>query len=139
MSHGRGGAGNIGKVDRRESYGAEELVTPTIKSNLYTTGRGGSGNMAKNDPLKPEVARAAQDVQPVQAREPEGNFHIGRGGAANIVKPSEEEVHHAKKNNNNRRSNEVAREEGYVADDKEDSKGLGEKAKDLLAKVGLKN
>jgi hypothetical protein len=36
------------------------LETPTLKSDMYTTGRGGSGNMTKNS--NPEVARRAQDV-----------------------------------------------------------------------------
>ncbi len=58
LSHGRGGAGNIGV----SSQDAEpvSLETPTIKSEMYTTGRGGSGNMAKNS--DPEEARRAQDV-----------------------------------------------------------------------------
>jgi len=37
-----------------------DLETPTIKSDVYTTGRGGSGNMAKN--TDPYEARRAQDV-----------------------------------------------------------------------------
>lgn len=36
------------------------LETPTLKGEMYTTGRGGSGNMARND--DPEAARRAQDV-----------------------------------------------------------------------------
>ena len=36
------------------------LETPTLKGEVYTTGRGGSGNMAKN--TDPEAARRAQDV-----------------------------------------------------------------------------
>jgi hypothetical protein len=36
------------------------LETPTLKTDVYTTGRGGSGNMAKNN--DPEAARRAQDV-----------------------------------------------------------------------------
>jgi hypothetical protein len=39
---------------------AEDLETPRIKSDMYTTGRGGSGNMAKFTDAK--EARRAQDV-----------------------------------------------------------------------------
>jgi hypothetical protein len=48
-SHGRGGAGNIGS-QKNPAVDAASLVTPTIKSSTYTTGRGGTGNMAQNDP-----------------------------------------------------------------------------------------
>ena len=37
-----------------------DLLTPTLKEDVYTTGRGGSGNMAKN--VGKEGARRAQDV-----------------------------------------------------------------------------
>jgi len=85
FSHGRGGAGNIGK-ERRESFtNPSDLVTPTLKSDHYTTGRGGSGNIAKNDPQHPELARAAQDVEPIIKREQDVRQHYGRGGAANIA------------------------------------------------------
>jgi hypothetical protein len=44
-----------------EDISPEDLKTPTLKSDVYTTGRGGSGNMAKNtDPLE---TRRAQDVE----------------------------------------------------------------------------
>jgi len=83
MSTGRGGAGNIGK-ERRESFTSpKDLETPIIKADTYTTGRGGSGNMAKNDPQRPELARAAQDVEAPKPRDHEGPFHYGRGGAGN--------------------------------------------------------
>jgi hypothetical protein len=84
------------KKDRRASAGPEDLATPTIKAEKYTTGRGGTGNMARNDPSHPEVARASQDVLPPAHREPEASFHIGRGGAANIAKPSPGEKEAAK-------------------------------------------
>lgn len=110
VSHGRGGAGkqnshvniqpevktpltgclcigNLGKESASDE--PANLDTPTIKSDKYTTGRGGSGNIATNDPNAPEVARAAQDVAAVQARESQGTVHIGRGGAANTAKPGE--------------------------------------------------
>lgn len=44
--------------------------------------------MAKNDPAKPEVARAAQDVEApkhVHTKELEGTYHWGRGGEGNKV------------------------------------------------------
>jgi len=132
MSHGRGGAGNIGKERRESLTGPEDLVTPTIKSEHYTTGRGGTGNIAKNDPLHPEIARASQDVRSPVFREPEGSFHYGRGGAANVAKLSEEEARLAKENNT-RKSQELEREYG-----KEDIKGWADKGKELLGKIGAK-
>ncbi|KAF2142222.1 uncharacterized protein K452DRAFT_287439 [Aplosporella prunicola CBS 121167] len=99
-SHGRGGAGNIGKPERPSSLSPRptDLATPTIKAPTYTTGRGGSGNMARNDPTRPELARAAQDVGPSPGLLQRGGsgvatdeFHYGRGGAANVGRQSEEE------------------------------------------------
>ena len=86
-SHGRGGAGNI-KANASPSLAPVDLHTPTIKSQTYTTGRGGTGNMAANDPANPDIARAAQDVDaPASAgRDFDRNFHVGRGGAANVAK-----------------------------------------------------
>jgi len=84
-SHGRGGAGNIGK-ERRSSPAADDLKTPVIKSQKYTTGRGGTGNMARNDPEHPEIARASQDVDGPQPRDgTEPMHHVGRGGSGNVV------------------------------------------------------
>ncbi|KAL8660181.1 MAG: hypothetical protein Q9202_006777 [Teloschistes flavicans] len=91
-SHGRGGIGNIGPTtnDARNN-----LVTPTIKQTIYTTGRGGSGNMKKNDPNHPEVARKSQDVAPMPRRNSRGEIvHTGRGGAANVIRPSIDEMVH---------------------------------------------
>jgi len=48
--------------------------------------------MAKNDFAKPELARASQDVEAVVPREPEGSFHYGRGGAANIGSTAQKEL-----------------------------------------------
>jgi len=39
-----------------------DLQTPTLKSQVVTTGRGGTGNMAKN--TDPAETRARQDVGP---------------------------------------------------------------------------
>ncbi|KAH7077257.1 hypothetical protein FB567DRAFT_552790 [Paraphoma chrysanthemicola] len=124
LSHGRGGAGNIAKNDPTASQPApEDLVTPTLKGNTYTTGRGGTGNMAVNDPDRPEVARAAQDVDaPNVASEPKGPTHYGRGGAANIIGDK----------NGARKSEEVKREEGAAKG------GLLAKGKELLNKLGGK-
>ncbi|EGE85988.2 hypothetical protein BDDG_08933 [Blastomyces dermatitidis ATCC 18188] len=82
-----------------------DLVTPTINSDVYTTGRGGSGNMVAND--DPAIARKAQDVEvDVEGLEEwmgmgtgtgmvmgigmEGGEKVlfGRGGAANIYDAS---------------------------------------------------
>ncbi|KAL8718992.1 MAG: hypothetical protein Q9181_008124 [Wetmoreana brouardii] len=85
--------GNIGPTvnDARHN-----LTTPTIKSSVYTTGRGGSGNMKKNDPKHPEVARKSQDVAPMPRRlSDEGIVHTGRGGVANVLRPSIEETMHS--------------------------------------------
>ncbi|KAL8939706.1 MAG: hypothetical protein Q9216_003220 [Gyalolechia sp. 2 TL-2023] len=102
-SHGRGGAGNIGPTVNDASR-PSNLATPTIKSSIYTTGRGGSGNMKRNDPKHPELARKSQDVAPVQARRGSdskevGTGHTGRGGAANILRPSIDDIMHASNEN----------------------------------------
>ena len=107
------------KKERTESGGAADLVTPTLKSDLYTTGRGGQGNMAKND--YGQEARAAQDVDTPAAhsRNTDGEiYHYGRGGAANITKKGESQDSAAHANN--------------------EGESTGEKAKGLLEKIGLK-
>lgn len=118
-------AGNIGK-ERRESFtNTQDLVTPTLKADHYTTGRGGTGNMAKNDPNHPEIARAAQDVEAPAPHDNDGPHHFGRGGAANIAKPNEES--RLAKDNNQRSSQEQQRD-----------KGLVDKGKEFLGKIGAK-
>ncbi|KAL3456507.1 hypothetical protein BJX64DRAFT_294056 [Aspergillus heterothallicus] len=89
ISHGRGGAGNIYSSETRTT--PQDLVTPTIKQEVYTTGRGGSGNMMHNDPDHPELARESQDVEAPPMRFQEAPHHTGRGGAANQYIPSPEE------------------------------------------------
>ncbi|TVY26085.1 hypothetical protein LHYA1_G004284 [Lachnellula hyalina] len=123
MSHGRGGAGNIGNAD--SDLDPVTLETPTIKSQIYTTGRGGSGNMAKND--NPEEARRAQDVVGHPRRESTSSTHVGRGGAANIFKPSAEEIAKAKTDN--------AKWESALEDEEKDGsapKGLADRGKEWL-------
>ena len=112
MSHGRGGAGNMGTGTN--DVDPNDLQTPTIKSQNYTTGRGGAqpfpfvlkqcandrlvqctnnpllpgqGNIVSND--NPDNARLAQDVDaPSHHAKPEpttGTSHWGRGGEGNMV------------------------------------------------------
>ena len=118
--------GNIAKDDPNNYPKPEDLVTPTLKSDKYTTGRGGTGNMAKNDTQHPELARAAQDVDSGPQPEPQGPKHYGRGGAANIIsdgQPAQRKSAEAK------RKGEEARAE---------DKGLLAKGKDFLTKLGKK-
>ncbi|KAI2629009.1 hypothetical protein GGS21DRAFT_234186 [Xylaria nigripes] len=84
-STGRGGAGNITAATKSPPITAADLETPTLKTSMVTTGRGGSGNMAQN--LDPVETRARQDVGLVELGPSIGAIHVGRGGAANVVKP----------------------------------------------------
>ncbi len=74
--------------------------------------------MAHNDPERPQVARAAQDVESPPLTEPTGPQHYGRGGAANITKQASPGA-------------EARRKE-------EAEKGLLEKGKEMLNKLGKK-
>jgi len=79
--------------------------------------------MARND--DPEAARRAQDVVAHPRRESTSSAHVGRGGAANVFKPSQAEVEAAKKDN--------AKWEGAVVDDGDNkTKGLADKGKEWL-------
>ena len=80
--------------------------------------------MARNDPNHPELARASQDVEAPIHRENEGPHHYGRGGAANVAKPTPEEARAAEEH---KRKVEA----GTAAD-----KGLLEKGKDFISKLG---
>ncbi|KAF2854644.1 hypothetical protein T440DRAFT_387492 [Plenodomus tracheiphilus IPT5] len=124
-SHGRGGAGNIARDDPTNYPKPEDLVTPTLKSKAYTTGRGGTGNMALNDPERPDLARAAQDVDAAPQPEPQGPKHYGRGGAANIIGHDGQAAQ--------RKSTEEAKREENGS-----GKGLLSKGKELLNKLGKK-
>jgi len=86
LSHGRGGAGNI--ATGTGNISPVSLETPTLKTEVFTTGRGGSGNMAKNS--DPETTRRAQDVVAHPRTETGNDTHVGRGGAANVFRPSED-------------------------------------------------
>ena len=71
----------MASVDSTRVTPPKEYVTPTLKADVYTTGRGGSGNMVANE--DPAAARASQDVgvPPNVARgsADEGTFVVGRG------------------------------------------------------------
>ncbi|KAJ5887634.1 hypothetical protein N7495_007675 [Penicillium taxi] len=91
ISHGRGGAGNITRQEKPSTPTPQDFVTPTIKQDVYTTGRGGSGNMVQNDLERPEIARERQDVESPPLRAQVMPHYIGRGGAANAYIPSVED------------------------------------------------
>ncbi|KAJ2986237.1 hypothetical protein NUW58_g5121 [Xylaria curta] len=84
-STGRGGAGNIAEASKSPRLASSDLETPILKTSVVTTGRGGSGNMAPN--VDPVETRARQDVEPIERSPSTGVTHVGRGGAANIVRP----------------------------------------------------
>ncbi|KAJ5115335.1 hypothetical protein NUU61_001094 [Penicillium alfredii] len=100
VSHGRGGAGedtletSLGNSLRLR---ARTSSPPTIKQDVYTTGRGGSGNMVHNDPERPEIARESQDVESPPLRAQQIPHHTGRGGAANAYIPTPEEEEQGEK------------------------------------------
>lgn len=69
-----------GNITRQQpAPSPKDLVTPTIKQEVYTTGRGGSGNMVHNDPERPEIARESQDVESPPLRAQQIPHHTGRG------------------------------------------------------------
>ncbi|KAF8252741.1 hypothetical protein K440DRAFT_359041 [Wilcoxina mikolae CBS 423.85] len=82
MSHGRGGAGNIGPDPDGYKEKAEDLKISPVKSPAFTsTGRGGSGNMVYSDPNNPQVV---QDLDGIPPKLSSGDYHGGRGGAGNV-------------------------------------------------------
>ncbi|CAG8079339.1 unnamed protein product [Penicillium salamii] len=95
ISYGRGGAGNITRQQSAPS--PKDLVTPTIKQEVYTTGRGGSGNMVQNNLDRPEIARESQDVESPPLRAQQIPHHTGRGGVANAYIPTPEEEEQEKR------------------------------------------
>jgi len=122
IMYGRGGAGNVTVKDSK-SPSFRPQTTPTLKSDIYTTGRGGTGNMAKNQHA--EEARRAQDLDVPGITMPEGVHHTGRGGAANLYKPTEEEQREARAHNNKVRSESFNKDRSGI-------RALAEKAKDTL-------
>ncbi|AET39732.1 Par32p Ecym_4712 [Eremothecium cymbalariae DBVPG len=111
---GRGGAGNVAILKEAPS---PKLVpqgsqTPVLLQPVYSTGRGGVGNMRQN--VDPKLTRKAQDVdgdngvqnnedvissgsltkiKSMQSERTGGSgtpksYSIGRGGAGNILSPS---------------------------------------------------
>ncbi|KAG9245981.1 hypothetical protein BJ878DRAFT_321021 [Calycina marina] len=124
LSHGRGGAGNIGSSTT--DLEPPSLDTPHLKGDIYTTGRGGTGNMAKNN--DPDAARRAQDVIAAPRRPSNNDVHVGRGGAANVFRPSTEDLKAAEGNGDSAISDDVS-----VTDKKKDeSRGLADKGKEWL-------
>jgi len=109
----------------------DDLGTPSLKGQTYTTGRGGTGNMARND--DPEEARRAQDLDVPTTRLVEGPVHTGRGGAANVRRPSQDEIE-ANRELNRQTSRE--RRESY--EQNQNVKGLADKGKDFLFGLGRK-
>lgn len=122
ITYGRGGAGNVTTKDSKSST-FKPQTTPTLKSQIYTTGRGGTGNMAKLE--SPEDARRAQDVDVPGIAIPEGAHHTGRGGAANLYKPTEDEQREARAHNEKVRSDSFNKDRSAI-------RALVDKGKDAL-------
>jgi len=122
VTYGRGGAGNVATKDSK-SPSFKPQTAPTLKSSHYTTGRGGTGNMARLD--TPEEARRAQDVDVPGITIPEGVHHTGRGGAANLYKPTDEEQKEARAHNEKVRSDSFNKDRSGI-------RALADKAKETL-------
>ena len=90
--------------------------------------------MAKNS--DPEAARRAQDVGGHPRRESTHSTHVGRGGAANVFRPSQDEIEAAKRENRAWES-AVADERGEGSGEK----GLADRGKEFLSGLvsGKKN
>ncbi len=76
----------------------------------------------------PQLARRAQDVETSHPR-PESSshdVHVGRGGAANVFKPTPEEIEKARRENEQYES-AIAAERGAFRE-----KGLADKGKEWL-------
>jgi len=134
VSHGRGGAGNIGEGAAEQE---DHNGLPRLTNSIYTTGRGGTGNMALNDPQHPEYARAAQDVEFPIPPPIHTDFHGGRGGAGNVYHPEDEEAKAAKL-----REEEEAKQKAKpppVDHSKIDYRGWADKGKDLLFRRSKNN
>ncbi|KAL3419017.1 hypothetical protein PVAG01_09238 [Phlyctema vagabunda] len=87
VSHGRGGAGNIGPDSTQYVDGeiVREGVAGDHHDGAFSTGRGGAANIGS--PKIPATERSDREAIPDAALRPgpEGeNFHVGRGGQGNI-------------------------------------------------------
>lgn len=82
--------------------------------------------MAKNDPQNPIEARRAQDVDVPGITIPEGVHHTGRGGAANLYKPTEDEQRLAKQHNEKVRSESFNKDRSTI-------RAFADKAKDAVS------
>jgi len=87
ISHGRGGAGNIGEDDT--PYGDGEIVREGLVGDhgdgAFSTGRGGAANIGS--PKVAATARTDNEAVPEVALRPSTdneNFHTGRGGGGNV-------------------------------------------------------
>ncbi|KAL8714758.1 MAG: hypothetical protein Q9220_001271 [cf. Caloplaca sp. 1 TL-2023] len=95
VSHGRGGAGNIKPDDTpyADASIVREGPVGDQGDGTYSAGRGGAGNI-ESPHIKPthlDGERGDADIVPETAmREPQENYHIGRGGQGNVHK----EKHH---------------------------------------------
>lgn len=118
--------GNIGTG--KTNVSPVSLETPTLKTDVFTTGRGGSGNMAKNS--DPETARRAQDVVAHPRTETGNETHVGRGGAANVFRPAEGEGRTP--DGEGEKRPEAEREAGKVAASAQDT-GLADRGKGWLS------
>jgi len=85
--------------------------------------------MAKNN--DPEATRRAQDVEANPRRESTSSAHVGRGGAANVFKPSKEDIEKARRENAR-----LGGDSAVVFDDgssgRAGRKGLADRGKDWL-------
>ncbi|OBT76594.1 hypothetical protein VF21_05347 [Pseudogymnoascus sp. 05NY08] len=132
-AHGRGGAGNISAAPPRP-VSPTDLETPTLKEEVYTTGRGGSGNMVAN--TGKAGARRAQDVVALPRRESEG-AHVGRGGAANIVKvPTRGQGEESSVEGGDEREGKE-KKDGREKKERKDVKGKGKNIEGVPAEEGV--
>ncbi|KAI5795132.1 hypothetical protein EDC01DRAFT_654230 [Geopyxis carbonaria] len=87
--------------------------------------------MAVNDPMHPEHARAAQDVETLPMRPNSNEFHGGRGGAGNIVMPSDAE---SEEEREEQEKQKLAAQQQLLSQNEEkvDYRGWADRGKDLL-------
>lgn len=87
VSHGRGGAGNIGQDDTPYVDGEIVRMGPAGDhgDGAYSSGRGGAANI--RDVGVTGAKRNDKEVVPATAMRPaeETNHHVGRGGQGNAV------------------------------------------------------